>query len=85
MARRPLTATIWSPGRSAPCAGAPFSIAPTEALVSTVWIEGLRLSSVEAPVRLPDARIAQKIANAISRFTPGPARITAMRFHGAWL
>ena len=50
---------------------------------TSVGTEGLSWASVSAPLKLPEARIAQKITNAIRRLTPGPARITTMRFHGA--
>jgi hypothetical protein len=79
----PSTARIRSPTCSTPSAGFFGSTRLTEAVEVTVWIEGLRFSNVLAPLRLPENRIAQNKRNAIAMFTPGPARITAIRFHGA--
>jgi hypothetical protein len=61
----------------------PAGTACTEVVGTSVCTEGLRLASVASPLKLPEARTAQKMTNAIRRLTPGPARITAMRFHGA--
>ena len=70
---------------STPSAGLPDSIASTEVVGTSVLIDGLRLLSVRSPLKLALTRIAQNSTNAISRFIPGPARITTIRFHGGWL
>jgi hypothetical protein len=44
----------------------------------------LSASKVAAALRSPAASIAQNRTKAISMLTPGPARITAMRFQGDW-
>ena len=66
----PSTETTWSPGRRTAADADPFSIVATF-VFATDW-----------PC---DRAMAQKIKNAISRFTAGPARITTIRFHTFWL
>ncbi len=66
----PSTETTWSPGRRTLADGEPDEIVATF-VVGTAW-----------PC---ESAIAQKITNAISRFTNGPARITTIRFQTFWL
>ena len=40
---------------------------------------------MKAPLRLPDSSTAANSANAVTRLTAGPARITTTRFHGAFM
>ena len=66
----PSTETTWSPGRIS-AADAPLAVTVWTVVLATVW-----------PF---DRAIAQKITNAITRLTAGPARITTIRFHTFWL
>ena len=58
-------------GRRISAADAPLAVTVWTVVLATVW-----------PF---DSAIAQKITNAISRLTAGPARITTIRFHTFWL
>jgi hypothetical protein len=61
----------------------PRSTAPTAVVAGfKVCMSGLTPSSVMAPFMLPANSTLQNSTNAISRLTPGPARITTIRFHG---
>ena len=82
LAERPSAARMRSPGRKAALAGAPFSTSSTEVVVATVCTAGSNLSSRMFPRTLPLSSTAANSTNAIRMFTPGPARITATRFHG---
>ncbi len=86
VAGRPSTATSLSPGRRTPYAGGwPASITPTLVVALTVCTDGSRRESSTAPLSVPAESTPQNSTNAIKMFTPGPARITTIRFHGGWL
>ena len=67
----PLTDTIRSPGLSTAAAGLPRSTAAT--------------FSVGPPACPCESSSTQMIKNAIRMLTAGPALITKIRFHTAWL
>ena len=83
----PSIATIRSPGWSTPLAPLPAVTELTARVSSaiTVCCDGARLPIATSPSTLPDISTAVNSAKAVSRFTPGPARITTMRFHGAFM
>ena len=80
----PSIATMRSPWRRTRAAGACEFTLSTAVLCFSVCTDGFRFASVIEPSMLPLTSTTQYRRNAIRRFTPGPARMTAIRFHGGW-
>ena len=83
----PSMAMIRSPACSTPLAPLPLLTELTARVSSaiTVCCDGARLPIATSPSTLPDISTAVNSANAVSRFTAGPARITTTRFQGAFM